>query len=524
MAVDALNFIGLPWPAIDEDELHHWANDVREFATEVTQISQLSHDAVQNLKNTNQSGVVKTMAENWEHHHSEIMGMRGPLHDFAEALDVAADAVLAQKIIVSAAVVALAIEIIATQGEAIFTFGLAEAEVPVEVALTKVAVKFALQELENQIIGCLINQAADEVTKRVGQSVTKMLKGSTNVVFEAVSLKADYASLQNLAATAQKHKNRTEQASMKAKRQATSRKVETHESGGRWHVVEVLLAALKSIAEEMFEKLPGVLHTVLDDLEKDLKKAIAKLKKTDQDLAGHAPKPIHEGTPQPNAGPTGPGGPGGPGGTGPHGSDPGGIPLNPQPSWHGQSAGVMKHHKRPALQVDHLDEHQQIQVLENESRSLANDARDETLPKGTDGTPGKDYLRSGCAGSLLHNGVITSHTSTTQRNKGHEMTHPEVHPVLQGVLDKIKSRGAGHGKCAEISLISDRLRQIDPSGNSIKTVKDARHALSGSIIHTRQIGDMTDRAGGITLPHGEYKPPCRSCEHILPALGVTAHQ
>lgn len=289
MAVDALNFIGLPWPAIDEDQLHGWAGDVRTFVTEITQISQMSRTAVQSLKDGNESSFVRTLADNWDRYHSEITALKPALDVFADALDIAADAVLAQKIVVSGAVVALAVEIIATQGEAVFTLGLAEGEIPVEVALTKQAVKFALQELENKLIGYLINEAADRLTTQIGTSATKMLMGGVNVAFEAQSLQMDFGALGNIARTAGKYRNRTETVSMAAKRKSSSREVETSETGGRWHVVEILLAALKSIAEDIFAKLPGVLHTVLGDLEKDLKNAEAVLKKADQDLATHAP-------------------------------------------------------------------------------------------------------------------------------------------------------------------------------------------------------------------------------------------
>lgn len=295
MAVDALNFIGLPWPAINEDELHGWAKDIRAFAAEITQISKLNHTAVLGLKNGNQSAFVKTLAANWDRHHSEIMDLRPVLDAFADALDVVADGVLAQKIVVSGAVVALALEVIATQGEAIFTLGLAEGELPIEVALTKEAVKFALQELENQIIGYLINQVADEVSQKISQSTAKMLMGGGTAAFEAVSLTVDLDTLNSLAGTVRKNKIRTEDTSIAAKRKTNSREIETQETGGRWHVVEVLIAALKSIAEDMFAKLPGTLHTALDDLEKDLTKAVAELKQADAELADHVPEPHAEG-------------------------------------------------------------------------------------------------------------------------------------------------------------------------------------------------------------------------------------
>ncbi|WUH93659.1 hypothetical protein OG900_28480 [Streptomyces sp. NBC_00433] len=298
--VDAFNFLGLPWPAIDEDELRGWAKDLREFTTEITQLSQLSHDAVHGLKDTNQSGAVSTLAEHWDHHHSQMMAMRGPMHDFAGALDIAAKAVEIQKGVVIAEASALAAEVIATQGEALFTLGIAEGELPLEIALTKTAVKFVLQELENKIVGYLVNQAAEEVSNNVSATVSKMLTGSTTVVFETLTLKADYQALQRVAATARTHKSRVENASIRAHRRANARKIETHSAGGKWHVVQVLEAALKSIAEDIFRKLPGTLHRVLDETEKDLEKAAAKLKATDGKVADDAPKPLTEETPLPD--------------------------------------------------------------------------------------------------------------------------------------------------------------------------------------------------------------------------------
>ena len=95
--VDVLYFIGLPWPGIDEDELRGWATDLREFALEITDISRLTHDAASGLKDSNESAFVKTVAQHWDHHHAQIMAMRGPMHAFADALDVAAGAVEVQK-------------------------------------------------------------------------------------------------------------------------------------------------------------------------------------------------------------------------------------------------------------------------------------------------------------------------------------------------------------------------------------------------------------------------------------------
>ncbi len=299
IAVDALNFIGLPWPAVDEDELHGWAKDVRAFSTEIIEISKLSHASVQELRHGSSSSFVTKLADSWDRYHSQILAVQPVMDVFADALDAAADAVLAQKIVVSGQVVALATEIGLTQGEALVTFGIAEAEVPLEVAITKKAVRFALSELENKVIGYLIDQAATHLSHHIGTTATQMLLSGVDTYSEVQSLKADYDALAKLGGIARTYRDRTENSSIAARRKAASRRVETHEAGGRWHVVEVLLAALRSIAEDMFAKLPGVLHTVLADLEKDVKKYEAELRKADASLTAHAPHPDTDSPPAP---------------------------------------------------------------------------------------------------------------------------------------------------------------------------------------------------------------------------------
>lgn len=70
----------------------------------------------------------------------------------------------------------------------------------------------------------------------------------------------------------------------------------------------------------------------------------------------------------------------------------------------------------------------------------------------------------------------------------HGQKLPKRHAVLDDILKNVektleaegKNKGIGHGKCAEISLISDRLHQIDPTGKSIRTIDDAKAALEGA--------------------------------------------
>ncbi|WP_308122401.1 YwqJ-related putative deaminase [Streptomyces sp. TRM70350] len=200
--------------------------------------------------------------------------------------------------------------------------------------------------------------------------------------------------------------------------------------------------------------------------------------------------------------------------------------MDPQPGWHGQSADQMRHYRRPALDVSHLPPEQQLALLEREAKALADEANN--APAGA-APAGKNRLESGCAGSFLHDNVITVHTSTT---KMHGQKLPQTHQVLKDILKEISDQaaangaktGLGHGKCAEVSLISDRLHQLDPTGTAILTVHDARAALEGGVMHTRQIGDVIDReTGQVISSHNDFLPPCNTCKHVLPQLGIRVH-
>lgn len=287
--VDVFYFIGLPWPGVDEDQLRGWGSDLRTFAEEITAIAGLSKDAVKELADSDQSAFLKTVAGNWEQHHSTIMALREPMNVFADALDVAAGAVEVQKGVVIAAAVALAAEVVATQGEALVTFGLAEGELPLEVAATKMAVKFALQELENALLGVLIDDAAQAIGNHLGSSVEKLLMGGLGVAGEAYALKTDTKGIRGLAKTISTHARHTERTSEEAHRRTTNRKLETESPGGRWHVVQVLEAALLSIAGDLFKKLPGTLFKVMEKTEEDLTKAAEAIEQADARLAAESP-------------------------------------------------------------------------------------------------------------------------------------------------------------------------------------------------------------------------------------------
>lgn len=289
LAADAFGMIGLPWPGIDEDQLRGWADDLRGYAVEIVSLSGRSKTAVEALAVRDESISGRALAREWERYHKVISDLRGPLEVFARALDVSADAVVAQKAVVIGAAVALAGELIATQGEALATFGLAEAEVPVEVAAARLVVRAALQELEGQLLGTLISKAAAEISAVLGGAVGRLAAGGGQVAAETVALKADYGAMQTLASALGGHAAQVSQASSMSWRRTAGRQLETGGPGGGWQEVAraVEQAALHVLAQ-VFERLGRVIWTIIKDTAEFLRKAITAFRHTDTELAAKA--------------------------------------------------------------------------------------------------------------------------------------------------------------------------------------------------------------------------------------------
>ncbi|GGW12927.1 YwqJ-related putative deaminase [Streptomyces globisporus] len=313
------------------------------------------------------------------------------------------------------------------------------------------------------------------------------------------------------------------QISMREKTGGKLTKAKGHHSRakGKDSLTAVLDTTIDCVTDRLGKALKDLGEHVGNTLPNSISKSSKIHKETDQDVRDGIKK-IQSGSGKDDG--AGRGGAGGGGRNGGGGGEPNGKPISPQPAWHGRSAGKMKHHRRDALDVSHLSEDQQRAALVRETRRLADDARDQEAGHNP---PGKDRLVKSCAGGLLHEGTLTSHSSSTKR---HGQTLLETHPALQSVVDRVEREiradnenpGAGHGKCAEIALVSDRLHGIEERDKgAISTEGDTRRVMEGARVYSLQIGEQDSPTG--FKNHGDYKEPCRSCSRILPLIGVAAH-
>jgi hypothetical protein len=166
--VNLLNVVGVPWPYIDEDVVSQFAAVVREFGQAV----QTTHDdatrSVAGIAAAYRGSATDTMMSGWDRmsaaHVDEIVGGCRVL---AGALDVAAGYIVTQKAEAVAVLVGLAASFVADQAAAVATAGIAEAAVPVIIGGAERVVKSLVMDLEQHVIGEVIDAAAKPLFAKI---------------------------------------------------------------------------------------------------------------------------------------------------------------------------------------------------------------------------------------------------------------------------------------------------------------------------------------------------------------------
>lgn len=289
--VIAFNYAGLPWPGIDEDELRAWARSVRKFANNIADNSARTHRVVADLADSSQSSFTGALAGRWEHHNQLVTDLHEPLNIFADALDVAADVVVAQKLAVIGAAITFATEFAATQFGAIVTLGTDEAALPEEIISTREIVDLAMEELKGALIGELLNVAVQNISDHISRFVGNLFGGGLQVVTEYQSLKLSYSALRDAAQTIRGQAAETEATGDTAYAENANRDLEdpgeAEASDSGWTaVVQAVKQALFELALALFKSLPQAIMHVQEDTADAIDNAAARVQAADS-AAGH---------------------------------------------------------------------------------------------------------------------------------------------------------------------------------------------------------------------------------------------
>ncbi|MBS2963325.1 WXG100 family type VII secretion target [Actinocrinis puniceicyclus] len=181
-----LNLIGVQWPNVDEDQVRAFAGHVRDFATNLDSTHQAATSTIQQMSSAYTGNSYEQLVETWARMSNDHMKeLVESCHVVATALDVAADAIVAAKVAAIAELVALVASFVADQAAAVLTFGAAEAAEALVIEAGKKLINALIQQLEQQIIGQVIEAAVgplEQVVERaLGGLVFKGLEGALGV-------------------------------------------------------------------------------------------------------------------------------------------------------------------------------------------------------------------------------------------------------------------------------------------------------------------------------------------------------
>ncbi|MFD5559082.1 WXG100-like domain-containing protein [Kitasatospora griseola] len=170
--VEFLSFIGINWPTVNEDKVREFGAHVREFAQNVESVHQQSTSTVQQLGQAYQGASYEALLSKWaalsESHLNELVQA---CHVVADALDIAADVIVAMKIETIGELVVLAAAFIADQAAAVATLGAAEAAVILIEEAAKRLINYLEQQLEQYIIAQVVEAAIGPLVDTVANAV-----------------------------------------------------------------------------------------------------------------------------------------------------------------------------------------------------------------------------------------------------------------------------------------------------------------------------------------------------------------
>jgi uncharacterized protein YukE len=169
--VSLLQFIGINWPNVNEDKVREFASHVRDFASKLDETHQDSTASIKKMADVYQGASYEALLAKWGQmsstHMSELVSA---CHVVATALDGAADVIVTLKGVAIGELVVLAATFVADQAAAVATFGLAEAAEAGIVAAARKTVDYLEQQLEQHIIGEVIEAAVNPLVDVVGRA------------------------------------------------------------------------------------------------------------------------------------------------------------------------------------------------------------------------------------------------------------------------------------------------------------------------------------------------------------------
>lgn len=171
--VTFLNVLGIPWPYIDEDAIYEFSSLVRRFGQAVETTHQEGSRHVAGFAEAYKSASTQKMADGWQKmtdaHVNDILEGCTVL---ADALEVAAGYVVAQKGAALAELVGMAVSFLAAQAAAPETLGLSEGAVPLIIKGAEKLMDSLIQDLEQFLISKVVEAGAKPLMAKVEKALS----------------------------------------------------------------------------------------------------------------------------------------------------------------------------------------------------------------------------------------------------------------------------------------------------------------------------------------------------------------
>ncbi|MEU8754348.1 PE-PGRS family protein [Streptomyces chartreusis] len=177
-----LDLLGYNWPEADEEALHQVAETWRAFGAELEKIEAQGEGLARTVVASNFGTAMEGFSKDWGAYtgangeDSYLPDAKTACDVIAFAFDAAAVAVLTAKLAVIAQLIALAIEIIAAQAAAPFTFGLSEVGALGATQATRLIVRELLDRLKKEVMEAVtkaMEHATMDALKKVAKKVVK---------------------------------------------------------------------------------------------------------------------------------------------------------------------------------------------------------------------------------------------------------------------------------------------------------------------------------------------------------------
>ncbi|QPP08738.1 type IV secretion protein Rhs [Streptomyces bathyalis] len=173
---EILDFIGINWPNVDEDDYREMADAMREFADKFEGHGAEAHAAVNRILASSEGYAVDALSDHWgkvKGSHLDKVPEISRL--FATACDVVADVIYGMKIKCEIELGAMAASIGIGIGLAVVTGGLSALIGAAETAAMRELIRRIIKEAEEEIVARLLAEVTEPVTGKLEKMVEDMI-------------------------------------------------------------------------------------------------------------------------------------------------------------------------------------------------------------------------------------------------------------------------------------------------------------------------------------------------------------